>query len=218
MNIGLRQVLTRKLGGYAGVRMFPDVEMEPFGGGPDCRLGVVVVDERAFVLSMSSTARGMLRGGGGLTLKEGHLVATTLRETILLRRSIGTMLKRAEACRVALRGARIRRPGGTLDIVISPLPLPGSTIARGAPAALIYMIEATTPAQADAASTPRYDLTPAELKVVTAILQGHSGQSAAEFLGVSYNTLKTHLKRIYAKTGTNNQAALIRLLLDPTDS
>jgi DNA-binding CsgD family transcriptional regulator len=58
-----------------------------------------------------------------------------------------------------------------------------------------------------------YGLTPAEAKVAALIARGLSGRRAADQLEVSYNTLKTHLKRVFVKTGTNNQGSLIRLIV-----
>ena len=46
-----------------------------------------------------------------------------------------------------------------------------------------------------------YELTPAEEKLLDLILDGSGLFEAAEQLGVSRNTARTHMKRIYAKTG-----------------
>ncbi len=164
----------------------------------------------------------MLQEGEGLTVEEGYLAAKTLRDTTLLRRGIAVLERRRAATRVALRALRICRPAsasGPLDIVISPAPPPDcSSFEKRGAAALVYMIEpGAGELRTNSATVTRYDLTPAELKVAGAILRGHSGLSAADSLGVSYNTVKTHLKRIYAKTGTNSQAALIRLFLEPQE-
>ena len=57
-----------------------------------------------------------------------------------------------------------------------------------------------------------YELTPAEEKLLDLILDGSGLFEAAEQLGVSRNTARTHMKRIYAKTGTRRQAELVRRL------
>jgi DNA-binding CsgD family transcriptional regulator len=58
-----------------------------------------------------------------------------------------------------------------------------------------------------------YGLTPAEAKVAALIVRGMSARQAAESLGISYNTIKSHLKGVFAKTGTNGQGDLIRLIV-----
>jgi DNA-binding CsgD family transcriptional regulator len=58
-----------------------------------------------------------------------------------------------------------------------------------------------------------YGLTPAEAKVAALIVRGMSARQAAEGLAISYNTVKSHLKRVFAKTGTKRQGDLIRLIV-----
>jgi DNA-binding CsgD family transcriptional regulator len=69
------------------------------------------------------------------------------------------------------------------------------------------------PQRPEAIMSKMYGLTPAQAGVAVLIVRGMSGPQAADKLEVSYNTLKTHLKRIFAKTGTRNQGALIRLII-----
>lgn len=56
-------------------------------------------------------------------------------------------------------------------------------------------------------------LSDAQGRLAYEIVAGHSLKTAAEHLGVSINTTRTQLARIYDKTGVNSQAALVRLLL-----
>ena len=59
----------------------------------------------------------------------------------------------------------------------------------------------------------RYSLTRAEARLADLLTRGLSLSAAADRLCVSYHTVKTHLHRIYGKTGTSRQAELIALLL-----
>jgi FixJ family two-component response regulator len=45
-----------------------------------------------------------------------------------------------------------------------------------------------------------------------ALAQGLSGKKAADMLGISEPTVRTHLKHIFSKTGTFRQAKLLQLL------
>jgi DNA-binding CsgD family transcriptional regulator/PAS domain-containing protein len=58
-----------------------------------------------------------------------------------------------------------------------------------------------------------YDLTPSEAKLLNIIGQGKSVEYAGMDLGVSKSTIRTHLKHIFAKTGTNRQAELVALTM-----
>ncbi|HKU96473.1 MAG TPA: helix-turn-helix transcriptional regulator [Vineibacter sp.] len=57
-----------------------------------------------------------------------------------------------------------------------------------------------------------YGLTPAEGKVLDALIDGDRLDEAAERLGIRRATAKTHLNRILAKTGTTRQSELVRLV------
>src|SRR5262249_26006887 len=57
-----------------------------------------------------------------------------------------------------------------------------------------------------------FGLTCAERVLTEYILSGASIASAQTALNVSSNTIRTHLKAIYRKTGAHNQADLVRLL------
>jgi DNA-binding CsgD family transcriptional regulator len=57
-----------------------------------------------------------------------------------------------------------------------------------------------------------YRLTRAEVRIATELANGHSVESMAELLGISVHTVRTHLKSLFAKTGTSRQGELIRLV------
>ena len=53
-----------------------------------------------------------------------------------------------------------------------------------------------------------FDLTVQEARVATLIAKGDGPQAIAEALGVSVNTVRTHLQHAFAKTSANDQTAL----------
>lgn len=57
-----------------------------------------------------------------------------------------------------------------------------------------------------------FDLTTSEARVAREIAAGATPDDAAVRLGISLETVRSHLKRIFAKTGTRRQAELARLL------
>jgi DNA-binding CsgD family transcriptional regulator/PAS domain-containing protein len=59
----------------------------------------------------------------------------------------------------------------------------------------------------------RYGISPAECRVLMMLVQGMSLREAAEALGISQPTAKTHLQRLFQKTGTDRQADLMRLTM-----
>jgi DNA-binding CsgD family transcriptional regulator len=64
-----------------------------------------------------------------------------------------------------------------------------------------------------AASAAVYGITPAQVKLAGLIIAGHDLVEAAKRLGVSVNTTRTHLQRMFDRTGVRSQSALVRALL-----
>lgn len=58
-----------------------------------------------------------------------------------------------------------------------------------------------------------FGLSEAQKRLAYEVAKGLGLTEAAEALGVSVNTARTHLGRIYAKTGVNSQVALVRMLM-----
>jgi DNA-binding CsgD family transcriptional regulator/PAS domain-containing protein len=61
-----------------------------------------------------------------------------------------------------------------------------------------------------------YGLTGGELRVALALAPGLGLKEAADLLGIRETTAKTHLQRIFGKTGTSRQAELVQLLVAAT--
>jgi DNA-binding CsgD family transcriptional regulator len=59
----------------------------------------------------------------------------------------------------------------------------------------------------------RFGLTPAEVRLVLRLVSGDSLRSAAKALGIQYETVRTHLKSVFQKTGTRRQAELVIVVI-----
>jgi DNA-binding CsgD family transcriptional regulator len=57
-----------------------------------------------------------------------------------------------------------------------------------------------------------YDLSNAQARVVLALLEGNDVMTSAAKLHISINTMRSHMRSIYAKLGASNQSDLLRLL------
>jgi DNA-binding CsgD family transcriptional regulator len=57
-----------------------------------------------------------------------------------------------------------------------------------------------------------YKLTPTELRVLSGIVHVGGVPEVALAMGISVSTVKTHLRRLFAKTGTDRQADLVKLV------
>lgn len=80
-------------------------------------------------------------------------------------------------------------------------------------AVAVFLQDVTRPRQLPVdALRQLYDLTTAELRVLDLLILGLSPQEMASSLRLKLPTVRTHLKRIYAKTGTAGQTELITLI------
>lgn len=59
-----------------------------------------------------------------------------------------------------------------------------------------------------------FGLSPAQLNLAVLLASGHDLAAAARELGVSVNTVRTQVRRMFEKTTTHNQAALVSRLLN----
>jgi DNA-binding CsgD family transcriptional regulator len=59
-----------------------------------------------------------------------------------------------------------------------------------------------------------YGLTEAESRLAVMLLGGLSIEQSAQRLGITLNTARTHLKKLFLKTETNRQGELIRVMLE----
>jgi DNA-binding CsgD family transcriptional regulator/PAS domain-containing protein len=80
-------------------------------------------------------------------------------------------------------------------------------------AAAVFVFKATleTPASPEVIGRA-YELTPAELRVLLGIVNVGGIPEVATALGVSDSTVKTHVRRLFDKTGTGRQADLVKLV------
>ena len=78
---------------------------------------------------------------------------------------------------------------------------------------LISFEDAATVERRIARAQEVFSLSPAQTRLARLIVDGHDLAVASGLLGVSINTLRTQLQRIFDKTGVRSQAALVRSLL-----
>ena len=92
---------------------------------------------------------------------------------------------------------------------------PSSAVKPGrTPAALLFIGDPERPVDIDPRRLIRlYGLSRAESRVAVLLGQGQRLEQIAEALGLTYETVRKHLKQIFIKTGTDRQAELVRTLV-----
>ena len=180
-------------------------------------LAVILIDGRGRVLLMNRKAEEIARQKDGFLFTADRVCAGLHSETAtlhnLIHDAIATRLGHGGKSGGAMTLSRpsLKRP---LNALVAPL-FPHGTLAvhRGA-AAVLFVSDPDDREETDAdALRALYGLTPAEATLTGRLLTGEDLRCAAEALDVSMNTARTHLKKIFEKTGTKRQAELVRLAL-----
>ena len=177
---------------------------------------VFLLDGTGRLLHLNQAAERIVRAGDILTVRDQRLVAVDKQSQTELARGLSehTDIRRAEPS-VALQSTR----NGHLGMIATLLPL-NPTSSSLAPtrmparwAVFVQDPSVATPLPGEAFAR-LHGLTPAEMRVALALAPGHSPVEAAGELGLAMPTIRTHMQRIFAKTGTNRQTDLLRLLLN----
>lgn len=110
----------------------------------------------------------------------------------------------------------VPRPTQGPPYVCQLVPLPdGQVVAHGRSAHELVLIRdpLVRPTLPEGVLTEALGITPAELRVAAALLEGGSVRAVGARLGVSPNTVRSHLARLFVKTSTTRRAELIAQLL-----
>jgi DNA-binding CsgD family transcriptional regulator len=176
----------------------------------------------------------VLLDGIGEIVESNDIAATLLHASTVLscqgRRLVATRPEQTAAIKALAYSAAT--PGAAADPVVvcdatqpevyalTAVPLRGADrahrtpVERGIPAVAIFIATPKALAPATATTLTRaYGLTPAQARVSQFLACGLTLADVACRLNVSYETARCHLKMSLAKTGTSNQAQLVKTVL-----
>ncbi|MGK9166078.1 helix-turn-helix transcriptional regulator [Inquilinus limosus] len=170
-------------------------------------LGVIIADASARPIRLNRRAEAIVARKDGLFATPFGITATHPEETGRLRQAIAA---------AAVGGARLRlsRPSGSPPLLVTVIPVRRDAD-RGPAApwvALFVMDPGAAGMPAPALLQELFGLTAAEAVFAAEISRGDGLQAVAERLAIAPTTARTHLTRIFEKTGTRRQAELVRLL------
>ncbi|MDR3485668.1 MAG: LuxR C-terminal-related transcriptional regulator [Bradyrhizobium sp.] len=176
-------------------------------------LGIVLVNTELGIVHTNRVAASLLAAEDPFRAVKGTLTLPIRAAHEALQRAV-----RHAAEDDTLLGARgigipAQRPHGEASI-IHVLPLKHGLLRHGlghsAIAALFVAPAVASHLPTDALAL-LYDLTPAEVRVFELIVSGETSAEIAKRLGVAHSTVKTHLIRLFQKTGCQRQSELVKL-------
>jgi DNA-binding CsgD family transcriptional regulator/PAS domain-containing protein len=174
---------------------------------------VFVVDREGRILLANQKAVVLLRIPDGLSTDRNIVQAVSSNDSAKLHKIIRDAVD-APYHRSSAGAILAARPSGKSPLQILVTPSVREDIFFGTRGtALVFVSDPETQrTQTDVLRT-LYGLTPAETIVASLLAEGKSVKEIADRTTVRENTVRMHLKKIFDKTGTKRQAALVTIVL-----
>ena len=164
---------------------------------------VFLADRTGRVFWHNKAAAALLERKDGLALKCGRLAADEPADDRAL---VSAFIRGTDAAIRIARPSRARALVLRLHRLWHSLASPGASIA-------VFVKDPDRQTLSNSTLMDAFGLTEAEARIALAVSKAQGIAEAASALGLSPNTVKTTLQRIFAKTETHSQAELVRLLV-----
>jgi len=178
--------------------------------------GVYLIARDGRVVYMNAAAARQVKTGNALRIVNNRLLPNDLQARQALARATGEQLDvESGGHSLAIPGLQgdgyvatlLRLDRGSRQSIMAPF---------AASVAVFVQEPARVPMMPGEAFAKLYRLTGGELRVLLGLAQGLGGKEAADLLGISEPTVRTHLQNIFSKTGTSRQTDVLRLLQSAT--
>ena len=175
---------------------------------------VLVTDGQLRVLYANAPARALLDRRDPLRLGDGRLAAnlpaaTQALTTAVAMGAVGEAALERRGMAIPLRGE------DGIARALHVLPLSGGVLRPGlvneAVAAIFVSSTSAAPAPVASLVADLFGLSAKEAEVFALIAQGLAPNEAAARMGIGVATVRTHLSRVFEKSGARRQADLVRL-------
>ena len=177
--------------------------------------GMILVDGHGRIVHLNAAADRLVTEGDAILIRDGRLVATQKAASAALAESFAAA---ASGTGIGVRGISVPIETRTGEHFVAHV-LPLTTGARSeagahyAATAAVFVHPTTLHVPAAPELMARaFGLTLSELRVLLTITQVGGVGETADALGIGEATVKTHLHRIFSKTGTSRQADLVKLI------
>ncbi len=180
-------------------------------------VGTIILDENARLLNCNAMASELFEQKDGLYCVKDRLQLSNTERTAELQQLIGEVMDSQRAERPAVvQALRVERPSGLADLGLVIRPVPGNAWSQGkaVPSVVIFVSDPEQSSDAPIQAIARlFGFTPTEASLAMLLANGLTLDESAEQLHVSRNTVRTHLRSVFAKTGVSRQPMLVRLIL-----
>ena len=169
--------------------------------------GIILFNENMQIFYSNKSAQRLLSDGTCLKNYHGYLTCEDPEITAELKE---IAVDQKDHLFSIERGAS--RPA--LHVLVTTLKSGRANVGRNLPTTIMFAFETTTNyARIEEVVRSLYRLSPSEAKVVSQLFITPHLPTAAAALGITLNTARTHLKRIYIKTRVNRISSLIHMIV-----
>jgi len=180
--------------------------------------GVYLTDRQGRIVYMNAAAERQAKTGNAVQIINNRLSARSPAVSETLARAIDNATRDETASEAGGHAVALPDDDGA-GLVASVLPLDrGMRRSVSTPfaacAAVFVQDPKVAPPLPGEAFAKLYGLTGGELRALLTMAPGLSAKEAGDMLGISESTVKTHLQRVFGKTGTSKQTELMQLLKD----
>jgi DNA-binding CsgD family transcriptional regulator len=217
--------LSRALSVMYRLREAEQISAASLGSLEKIGCAVVLMGNGGEVLLANQAARRMLEERDGLrlvgirgSLSRRRLAAEDAAAQQRIEVSVESCLRAqsGEASRFH-QGVSVPRPSGRKPYLLQFSTLSSAHTAAasaGLAKVMVLLTDLEEPVRLDAELLRKlYRMTHTETTLAERLCQGRRLQEAAQELGISHHTARSHLKSIFRKTGTGGQRELVRMLL-----
>jgi DNA-binding NarL/FixJ family response regulator len=169
--------------------------------------GVIFVNENLTVFHRNKAAEQILARGADLLVRDGRLCCSRQDHTAQLQRRV--LQDRSSTYSLERGGSQ-----PPLHLLVSPLHSQSENYGRNLPTTIVYVFETVKNSQRiEEVIRLLYNLSPREARFAANLVLNPELKEAAHAMGITYNTARTHLKRIYAKTNVNRLSTLVHMIV-----
>lgn len=189
--------------------------------GDRLSFGVILVDAGLRARASNAAAEEILKAGNGLGLRRGRLAAARPTETRALEALLADAVRTGKSEGLHPGGTMaLPRPSGKrpLSLTVAPLRRRPEILPRDSdgfrPVAVLFVTDPERlPEDPAARLRGLYRLTERESQLVRILIAGRGLEAAADEMGITRESARGYLKRIFEKTGTSRQGELVALVL-----
>ncbi|MET4476439.1 helix-turn-helix transcriptional regulator [Bradyrhizobium sp. F1.13.3] len=176
--------------------------------------GVILLDSTCHIVHSNPAAETILAVEDVLRSVSGRLVASSSAANAALRDIFHDAGEVALAASSGRKISLMSHDGSyyVAHVIALPSLLRDGAAERSSAVGALFIWKAELDGRSSAGLIDRtFELTPAELRVLQSIVDVGGVPETAVALGIAETTVKTHLHRVFAKTGVSRQADLVKL-------